>query len=215
MNHIVPVIGTIIYLKYPKNLRINSYLLFCISIIHNFALIVFSAWTFLSLLQIIYNNGIVFEGNYYFKITHFDKVIFYFYLSKYYEYIDTFILYLNGKEPCFLQKYHHVGAVICWHLGYYCKVDGFIVASLLNSFVHTFMYSYYLASLFKIKIICIFKPYITSMQLVQLMQLPLAIYFYQNESYINKSIIILFSCYVTFLIGLFANFYRVNYIKRK
>ena len=215
MNHVTPVIGTIVYLNYPKNLRINSDLLFCISIIHNFMLIVFSGWTFVSLFQIIYANGVVFDGNYYFKISHLDKVIFYFYLSKYYEYIDTFILYLNGKEPCFLQKYHHVGAVICWHLGYYYKVDGVIVASFLNSFVHTFMYSYYLASLFKIKIIRILKPYITSMQLVQLMQLPLATYFYRNESYINKLVIILFSCYVTFLIGLFANFYWVNYIKSK
>lgn len=215
MNHLYPVIGTALYLNYPKKFRINSDLLFCISVIHNFGLIIFSGWTCISLLNVVLEHGLVFQGNYYFQVEHFDKVMFYFYLSKYYEYIDTFILYLNGKEPCFLQKYHHVGAVICWHLGYYYKVDGFIVASFLNSFVHTFMYSYYLASLFKISNIRIFKPYITSLQLVQLVQLPIATYFYQNENCVNKHIIILFSCYVTFLIGLFANFFWVSYIKNK
>jgi hypothetical protein len=215
MNHIVPVIGTIFYLSYPKSFRIDPNLLFFVSIMHNFALIIFSGWTCVSLLHVIFEYGMVFEGNYYFKFAHFDKIIFYFYLSKYYEYVDTFILYLNNKQPCFLQKYHHIGAVICWHLGYYYKVDGMIIASLFNSFVHTLMYSYYFVSLFKIKVIQSIKPYVTALQLIQLMQLPIGLYFYRNENKINRMIIVVFSCYVTFLIGLFGNFYWVNYIKNK
>jgi hypothetical protein len=58
--------------------------------------------------------------------------------------MDTFLLYLHGKTPIFLQKYHHIGAVISWHLVYVYKVDAIWLPSLANSFVHTVMYSYYL-----------------------------------------------------------------------
>jgi hypothetical protein len=90
MNHLYPVVGTALYLNYPKKLRVNSDLLFCISVIHNFGLIVFSGWTCISLLYVIYDHGLVFQGNYYFQVEHFDKVIFYFYLSKKAPLRDTF-----------------------------------------------------------------------------------------------------------------------------
>jgi hypothetical protein len=76
----------------------------------------FSAWTFVSLCNILYEYGIVCQSDYYFQIEKFDRIIYLFYLSKYYEFFDTFLLYLNGKDPIFLQKYHHIGAVICWHI---------------------------------------------------------------------------------------------------
>jgi hypothetical protein len=34
-----------------------------------------------------------------------------FYLSKYYEFLDSWILVLQGKDPIFLQIYHHAGVV--------------------------------------------------------------------------------------------------------
>jgi len=111
--HITPLLAIVGYLAYPKQLRINPTLLYFLSVIHNGLLVVFSAWTFVSLSQILYNDGIVLQSNYYFQNPQFDTVIYWFYISKYYEFFDTFLLYLNGKSPIFLQKYHHIGAVVC------------------------------------------------------------------------------------------------------
>ena len=213
LNHLAPLVGTYAYLNYPKDARISKSALFYISAIHNSLLIVFSAWTCGSLLGAMHRHGVVFKSNYYLQFEEVDRIIFYFYISKYYEYIDTFILYLNGKNPIFLQKFHHIGAAIFWHLGYYYKVDCILYASLLNSFIHTFMYTYYLGSLLKVKNIRTMKPYLTIMQVVQLLQFPTIIYFYETETAVNYSIMFFFSCYVSVLIGLFLHFYWTSYLK--
>jgi len=215
LYHFIPFIAIIGYIKYPKELRINSNLLNIISIIHNGILILFSAWTFISLCNVLYNDGIVFKSNYYFQNPEFDKIIYYFYLSKYYEFLDTFLLYLNGKSPIFLQKFHHIGAVCSWHLLYIYKVDSIWVASISNSFVHTIMYSYYLGCLLKINQVRRIKQYITSMQLIQLF-IPnfICLYFYYPpvENDFNYNLIIIFVTYVSMLFVLFIKFYYNNYI---
>ena len=66
-SHITPVVAITCYLAYPKNLRINPELLYRLSVIHNGLLVIFSAWTFASLTNILYNDDIVFKSNYYFK----------------------------------------------------------------------------------------------------------------------------------------------------
>jgi len=216
--HITPILSIIGYLLYPKQIRINKTILHYLSILHNTILVVFSGWTFYSLSKILYSNGIVFQSNYYFQNNpYFDTIIYYFYLSKYYEFIDTFLLYLNGKTSIFLQKYHHIGAVICWHLFYTYKVDGIWIPTFVNSFVHTIMYSYYLGCLLKIKQVRFIKQYITSLQLVQLI-IPnfIELYFYRPpiETIFNYNLIKFFVAYVTILVILFSQFYYTNYIKK-
>lgn len=216
--HTTPLLAITAYLLYPKQLRINNTLLYWLSVIHNGCLVAFSAWTFVSLSQILYTDGVVFQSNYYFQNPWFDTVIYLFYLSKYYEFFDTFLLYLNGKTPIFLQKYHHIGAVICWHLMYVYKVDCIWIPSIVNSFVHTIMYSYYLGCLLKINQIRFIKKYITSLQLVQLI-IPslISVYMYipPVETVFKHNIIKLFFGYVSVLVILFARFFYTNYIKDK
>ncbi len=216
--HITPVVAIAGYLAYPKNLRIDPSVLHILSIIHNGLLVIFSAWTFVSLSQILYTDGLVFQHNYYFNNPHFDTIIYLFYISKYYEFFDTFLLYLNGKTPIFLQKYHHIGAVICWHLHYVYKVDCVWIPSIANSFVHTIMYSYYLGCLLKINQVRFIKKYITSLQLTQLF-IPnfICLYFYAPpiETAFNYNLIKVFVGYVAVLVILFSKFFYVNYIKRK
>jgi hypothetical protein len=216
--HITPIFAIIGYLVYPKDLRISPSLLYILSVIHNGALVLFSAWTFASLSQILYNNGIVFQSNYYFQNLHFDTIVYFFYISKYYEFFDTFLLYLNGKTPIFLQKYHHIGAVVCWHLCYVYKVDCIWLPSTANSFVHTIMYSYYLGCLLKIDQVRFIKKYITSLQLIQLI-IPsgIALYYYAPpiETTFNYNIIKIFVTYVFGLVLLFSQFYYTNYMKIK
>ena len=211
--HITPLVAIAGYLAYPKQLRINSTFLYFLSVIHNGLLVAFSAWTFVSLSQILYNDGIVFQSNYYFQNPCFDTVIYLFYVSKYYEFIDTFLLYLNGKSPIFLQKYHHIGAVICWHFCYVYKVEGIWIATTLNSFVHMIMYSYYLGCLLKINQFRFIKKYITALQLCQLIPQPICLYLYNTDE--NYNILLFFTFYSIGLIILFGMFYYDAYIKRK
>ena len=213
-SHITPVVAITCYLAYPKYLRINPVLLYKLSVIHNALLVMFSAWTFASLTNILYNEGIVFKSNYYFQNKHFDTIIYWFYLSKYYEFADTFLLYLNGKTPIFLQKYHHIGAVISWHLLYSYKVEMIWMASLLNSGVHTIMYSYYLGCLLKFNQVRIVKKYITTMQLCQFFILYSNFYLYRPpiETWFNYGIITFFASYGLGIIWLFGKFYYDSYV---
>jgi len=215
--HIFPLIAVIGYVYYPQNLRINCLLVQMMSIIYNFLLVLFSGWTFISLSQILYQDGIIFEKTYYFSIPQFNKIMFYFYLSKYIEFIDTFILYLNDKKPIFLHKYHHIGAVICWHLLYVYKVDCIWIPTFVNSFVHTIMYSYYLGCLLKMNQIRFIKQYITTLQLIQLtIPVVLSLYFYYPpvENIFNYFLIKVFVGYVVILVVLFSQFYYKEYIKK-
>jgi hypothetical protein len=212
----MPIAAIISYVNYPTSLRINSNALYFFSILHNSLLALFSAYTFVSLSQILCEKGIVFKSNYYFQDENFDKLMFYFYISKYYEFTDTFLIYLKGKEPIFLQKYHHIGAVICWHLMYHYKVDIIWSASFLNSFVHTIMYTYYLGSILKISQLKFIKKYITTLQLCQFFVLYLNFYFYRPpiETFFNYIIINVFALYGVGVIYLFSNFYYNEYITK-
>ena len=54
--HTTPLLAITAYLLYPKQLRINNTLLYWLSVIHNGCLVAFSAWTFVSLSQILYTE---------------------------------------------------------------------------------------------------------------------------------------------------------------
>lgn len=66
-----------------------------------------------------------------------------FYISKYYEFLDTWILVLKGKEASFLQVYHHTGIVLCMYGGVASQSAWLLVVVLLNSVIHTLMYTYF------------------------------------------------------------------------
>ena len=216
VQHLPPLLGILLYLSYPKSLRIPPSLLYWLSVAHNGFLVVFSGWTFISLVQIIQSDGVVVQSGYYFQNPRFDAIFYYFYLSKYYEFFDTFLLYLNGKTPIFLQKYHHVGAVIFWHLSYVYKLDAGIVTTVNNSFIHTIMYLYYLGSLLKIRQVRFIKQYITSLQIIQFFGAlsVLYLYFPPVESVFNYSLIVSAQMYTFGLIYLFGQFYYRNYVNK-
>lgn len=66
-----------------------------------------------------------------------------FYLSKYWEFVDTWILVLKRKAPSFLQVYHHFGIVLCLYGGVASQSSWVTVVVLLNSVIHTVMYLYF------------------------------------------------------------------------
>jgi len=225
MLHIIfPVLSSWLYLKISRKSfqKISPTYIKYFSIIHNSILHIFSSYVFCNLLLTIYYNGIIAGRQYYFQIDYVDRIVFLFYLSKYYEYIDTCLIYAKQKEPIFLQKFHHLGAVFIWHLGYVYKFDGIMFASILNSGVHSFMYLYYLLTIIKTNYIDMnklkkFKIYLTSLQIAQLgygfYALP---YFYYNlETIQNKIVIWICDIYIFILIVLFFHFMIKTYFSRK
>ena len=216
--HIYPLFGSVFYLFFPKWVLqdISPTLLKNYAIIHNTSLQLFSVYVACSLLYALYRYGIVTQRNYYFQYKNIDNVIFYFYLSKYYEYVDTLILYAKKREPIFLQKFHHLGAVIVWHLGYVNKCEGMLFVCLWNSIVHSIMYLYYLLALLKIDVYK-YRMYITSLQIGQLLSgsIMLPYFFYTLETSQNKTVIIIFDVYIVCLLYLFSEFMVKNYLHQK
>lgn len=81
----------------------------------------------------IWNQGLAFYG-------------WLFYLSKFYEVIDTLIILAKGKKSSFLQTFHHAGAMICMWAGMRYMSPPIWMFVLVNSFIHSIMVS--LLSLF-------------------------------------------------------------------
>lgn len=222
-HFILPLVGTAFYLwascwlkYYSENKKfkiIPKKIIHSYSLIHNAGLSSFSFYTFLQLCSVLINTGIHAGRGYYMCNPFVKTTVFWFYLSKYYEYTDTFILYFNGKNPVFLQKYHHIGAAIMWHLCYVYDIDMVFFGSLLNSGVHSIMYAYYFACLLCIKIRRI-RIYITSLQMTQLLiGLTAGSYYYYPpvETKWNYFIICCFQFYIIGLLLLFGHFMITNY----
>ncbi|KAK4156716.1 GNS1/SUR4 family-domain-containing protein [Chaetomidium leptoderma] len=90
-----------------------------------------------------------------------------FYLSKFYEVIDTLIIIAKGKLSSTLQTYHHAGAMMCMWAGMrYMSVPIWIFV-FFNSFIHALMYTYYTVTAFNIRVPVFIKRTLTSMQITQ------------------------------------------------
>ena len=62
-----------------------------------------------------------------------------FFLSKIYEFGDTYVHLWRGSKPSFLQMFHHVGAVWGMWLPYVTGLPAMWTFIVLNSFIHTIM----------------------------------------------------------------------------
>lgn len=138
-----------------------------------------------------------------------------FYYSKYYEFVDVWMLIFKRKKLEFLQLFHHFGAVLAMFGLMYTKCEATWQFVLLNSFVHTIMYYYYTLTCFNIR--PWWKKYITRTQLIQFcVGLPSTIpYFFLPACSTESTIALSFNnVYVAFLVYLFAQFYRRSYAKK-
>jgi fatty acid elongase 3 len=76
----------------------------------------------------------------------FHWALYVFYLSKFYELIDTMILALKKKTIIFLHWYHHAIVVLSVWSWMEARFAVCMFAMLLNTFVHIWMYWYYFAT---------------------------------------------------------------------
>ena len=64
-----------------------------------------------------------------------------FYVSKFYEVLDTFIILAKGKRSATLQTYHHAGAMLCMWAGIRYMSPPIWMFVFINSAIHAMMVS--------------------------------------------------------------------------
>ncbi|KAL4891615.1 GNS1/SUR4 family-domain-containing protein [Aspergillus ambiguus] len=90
-----------------------------------------------------------------------------FYLSKFYEVLDTAIILAKGKKSSTLQTYHHAGAMMCMWAGIRYIAPPIWIFTLVNSGIHAMMYTYYTLTALHIRVPTVIKRSLTSMQITQ------------------------------------------------
>ncbi|ROT35863.1 hypothetical protein SODALDRAFT_381147 [Sodiomyces alkalinus F11] len=90
-----------------------------------------------------------------------------FYLSKFYEVLDTFVILAKGKLSSTLQTYHHAGAMMCMWAGMRYMSAPIWIFVLVNSFIHALMYTYYTLTAFNVRVPTPIKRSLTTMQIMQ------------------------------------------------
>lgn len=144
--------------------------------LHNALLAVFSAvvaWNSWPIVWQHYHQYGAFDtycdpnGTLWAQPSDFGAWAFIFYISKYYEFVDTWILVLKGKPPSFLQVYHHTGIAFCMWIGVLSQSSWLKAVVLLNSVIHTLMYTYFLIKTVRPKTEIKSAKYLTQMQIGQ------------------------------------------------
>ncbi|KAF4635329.1 hypothetical protein G7Y89_g2771 [Cudoniella acicularis] len=101
-----------------------------------------------------WNEGLAFYG-------------WFFYLSKFYEVLDTAIILAKGKKSSTLQTYHHAGAMMCMWAGIRYMSPPIWMFVFVNSAIHALMYTYYTLTAFSVPIPQSLKRSLTTMQIIQ------------------------------------------------
>ncbi|KAF7684044.1 Elongation of fatty acids protein sre1 [Astathelohania contejeani] len=232
----VPVLVTAIYIIYvkrqnkifesvPPYVRPRYSPLTFFMVIHNLILCLFSIICFVKSFPIVYyhyKTKTLFEfmaDQDHTMRTDLNHWFWIFYLSKYYEIVDTIILHLNRRKTSFLQMYHHAGAIICCWMLASCHNHLSWIFVVLNSFVHSIMYFYY--SLTCIGIKSKYKYLITQMQMAQFILgcCILVLHLFVDEIWSEDKYLKIFQIsafvsnllYVSILYVLFSKFSRDTY----
>jgi hypothetical protein len=144
----------------------------CVVILHNLILTIFSVYIFACIVPILvrsYQEKSAFaafcdvgQQVYYSGINY---LVWLFYISKFYELLDTVVLLLKGKPSSFLQTFHHSGSIMCMWLMVITRIPGMWIFTTFNSFIHSIMYIYYTLTCFGYQ--PSWKRFLTMMQIGQ------------------------------------------------
>ncbi|KAF2196867.1 hypothetical protein GQ43DRAFT_435640 [Delitschia confertaspora ATCC 74209] len=102
----------------------------------------------------MWNEGLAFWG-------------WFFYLSKFYEVLDTLIILAKGKRSTTLQTYHHAGAMLCMWAGMRYMSGPIWIFCQVNSGIHAMMYTYYTLSALGYRVPQWIKRTLTTLQITQ------------------------------------------------
>lgn len=244
IHPLVPFSAVIFYLLFSKticeffritfNINPKGNFIKVFTIVHSGLLTVYSAWTcYMSwaligqyiLAQSTIRNGyeIPFcdKNDTLWDIKDFGFIVGHFYLSKYYEFVDTWIQLLKGNKPMFLQTFHHAGIVIImWSYIVTKNTAAAIFVVCINSFIHTIMYTYYTVSACGYRNIPRWiKQFVTTSQLFQFVvgivfTIP-TFYLADCHTEASRLSLIVTHMYTIVLIFLFGLFYLQEYSSKK
>lgn len=147
----------------------------------------------------------------------FLNLVWWFYISKYIEYADTWFLIIAQKPVSTLQYFHHVGAAIDMFVLWKFQNEGVWIFIIFNSLIHTLMYFYFGCTALGIK--TPLKVVMTTLQLLQLsVGNTMALRYYWVPCY-NKNPYLVFgltftAIYVYSLVVLFAQFFYTSYVAK-
>jgi len=147
------------------------------------------------------------------------RIVYIFYVSKAYEFVDTLIMILCKKfnQVSFLHVYHHATIfAIWWCIAVYAPGGDAYFSVILNSFVHTVMYAYYFFAGLKFTFLQPIKPYITSLQMTQFMAMLIqSAYDFLYPCDYPQPLVRLLGVYMITLLILFGNFFLKSYSGKK
>jgi len=180
--------------------------------VHNTLLILLSLYMFLECVRQAWILGFGFAGNGVettAKGLPLARVLWIFYCSKVLEFVDTWIMIMkkNERQISFLHIYHHSTIFfIWWIVVYYAPGGDAYLSAAQNSFVHVWMYLYYLLASLGIEVR--YKKYITLMQMTQffinLIHATLDVVFPSPYPAFLAQLLVV---YMISLLALFGNFY--------
>jgi elongation of very long chain fatty acids protein 4 len=209
--------------SHGKKTKEDPFVVRALVIFHNLFLVILSLYMCFGCILEAKRNSFKIWGNPYDpgheKLAHY---IYIFYISKIYEFLDTFIMIIkkNFKQVSFLHVYHHVTiSFIWWMITRRAPGGDAYFSAALNSWVHVCMYSYYLLAVMVGKSEKARKKYLwwgrylTQMQMLQfLCNLFQAIYCRVYSPY-PRFISDLLLIYMLTLLALFGRFYYSKHIK--
>lgn len=191
-------------------------------ICHNAFLIFLSLYMCLGCVAQAYQNGYTLWGNE-FKATETQLAlyIYIFYVSKIYEFVDTYIMLLknNLRQVSFLHIYHHSTiSFIWWIIARRAPGGDAYFSAALNSWVHVCMYTYYLLSTLigkedpKRSNYLWWGRHLTQMQMLQFFFNVLQALYCASFSTYPKFLSKILLVYMMSLLGLFGHFYYSKHI---
>lgn len=138
------------------------------------------------------------------------------------KYFQVFIvLRKKWKQISFLHLYHHTIMCICpWFILKFYPGGHGCMLGIVNSFVHTVMYTYYLVTLYNPRLRnSVFKKYVTQLQLFQfgflLFYYMLPIVFPVAGCTYPKVLLFFFAAQNLIMIILFSNFFIKTYGRKE
>jgi hypothetical protein len=203
----------------PHENEKNKGVISVIKVVHNLGLSIASLLMFIGIVHAAWESGKLNSVHNSLCLRFVDEhkaglVGRYFYLSKYWEWLDTAFLVIGKKEISWLQYTHHMSTAILVYANVYPIISSAsLLACFTNTLVHVFMYIYFA---FPSR----FRPYrkwITTLQIVQhfcCLSGFIYIYNHMDQCYTTTAgiemALALYAMYLTF----FLLFYIVQYSTR-
>ncbi|KAJ1957839.1 hypothetical protein EC988_000621 [Linderina pennispora] len=187
---------------------------------HNAVLAVYSGWTFMTVFPVFVQSIVTkgwFGGLCDIDGSTWNSVLFthmyLFYVSKFYELIDTVIIIAKGRRASLLQIYHHAGVIMVMYYANYYASSAAVFIVWENAGVHTVMYTYYALTVLGINPPG--KQYLTSLQIFQFLFGQSFVIAYMCMSNCQtpdqQKWLYILTAYLLPLIYLFVQFFRSTY----